>query len=129
MSLSTNNLALWEDIAAIYTTVKETQIKHDITPVITVPENLNGSKIKPDVITNLNNTMESVRTEGHIAGVVTTIGVTNPTTGSLIKTDIINTLKTKADEMYAVCHFCNFSSCDSCHGNDWGDTCYGGAGN
>lgn len=104
MTLSAGNKALWSDITAIYTTLRNAQSKFGITQT-TLPSN--PGVMKPSTISNLKTAIVALSNSNYVSSsfVANTKAISIPAVGTLIKATPFSTMNTDVTNVFNVCAF------------------------
>ena len=107
MALVQGSSAIWSDIDAIYDNLRTAQSNHGLAQTAK-PYTTGGGIIEASNIKTLNDGINSLSGEGHLASIQT--GVPAPAVGIPITADLITTMAEKAAQAAAICHNNSFNS-------------------
>lgn len=123
MALSTNKIASWADIKAIFTSLNQARAKYNYSS-ISVPE-YTGDPMKQNVITTLNSGLTDMRNNSKLSSYISTITI--PDVGDLIKPLSFTQLQSSINAVYTCTGYhatnvsghngTNFGNCFTCSNN------------
>ena len=121
MALVQGSSAIWSDIDAIYDNLRTAQSNHGLAQTAK-PYTTGGGIIEASNIKTLNDGINSLSGEGHLASIQT--GVPAPAVGIPITADLITTMAEKAAQAAAICHNNSFNSFGANPFYNWNDSCF-----